>query len=120
MITERTLSDAMSVAEDLRRQGDRRAHAVEALVAQVRDEAVPALDLLTTTAAADVFGVTAQTIKNWVRSGQLPGYRVGGRIMLPREAVIEYARQARASLNLDEVSDDEAAALVAEGRSRRR
>jgi excisionase family DNA binding protein len=95
------------------------AGAAAAVVALVRHEAVPALDLLTTTAAADIFGVTAQTIKNWVRSGQLSGYRVGGRIMLPREAVMEYARQARTSLNLEEVSDEEAAALVAEGRRKR-
>jgi excisionase family DNA binding protein len=119
MISERTLDEAMSVAEDLRQRGDDRAGAVAALVAQARDEAVPALNLLTTTAAADVFGVTAQTIKNWVRSGQLPGYRVGGRIMLSREAVMEYARQARTSTDLEEVSDEEAAALVAEGRRRR-
>jgi excisionase family DNA binding protein len=118
VITERTLQEAGKLAEDLRRSGDPRSRVVEQLVAAVREDAVPALDLLTTTTAAEVFGVTAQTIKNWVRSGQLSGFRVGGRIMLPREAVMEYARQARASLDLEELSDDEAAALVTAERKR--
>ena len=116
MITERTLEEARQLATELRARGDARAGTIEALVAAAREEALPALDLLTTTEAADVFGVTAQTIKNWVRSGQMKGFRVGGRIMLPREAVEEYVRQARASLDLDDVPDDEAADLVAEER----
>src|SRR5205085_2498477 len=101
MISERTLADAASVADELRKAGDKRAGAVAALVAQARDETVPSLDLLTTTAAGDVFGVTAQTIKNWVRAGHLLGYKVGGRIMLPRDAVMEYARRAGTSLDLE-------------------
>ncbi len=39
--------------------------------------------------------------------------------MIPREAVAAYVQQARQSLDLDDVSDAEAARLVAEGRTAR-
>jgi excisionase family DNA binding protein len=117
MVTEQTLGTAREVAAELRRQGrDEPARAVEALVAAAQDEALPSLDLLTTTEAGQLFGVSAQTIKNWVRDRRITGYRVGGRIMLPRAAVLEYVRQAGASLDLEELSDEAAAALVAESR----
>lgn len=120
MITERTLMAARQAATDLRQRGEVEwAAAIEALVEAARDEAVPALDLLTSSEAGDLLGVTGQTIKNWVRAGHLTGFRVGGRIMVPKESVAAYARQARTSLDLDEVSDEEAARLVAEGRARR-
>jgi excisionase family DNA binding protein len=118
MITERTLDIARTTASDLRQRGEEeRARAIDALVDAVRDEAVPPLDLLTSTQAGELLGVTGQTIKNWVRSGQLAGFRVGGRIMVPREAVADYVQRARRSLDLDVLGDDEAARLVAEARS---
>jgi excisionase family DNA binding protein len=118
MITERTLEIARATAADLRRQGEsERARAIDALVEAVADETVPALDLLTSTQAGELLGVTGQTTKNWVRGGQLAGFRVGGRIMVPRDAVAEYLQRACRSLELDVLSDDEAARLVAEGRS---
>ena len=117
MITDQILSTAKTLAEELRQQGrEEPAQAVEALVAVAREEAVPKLALLTTTEAGELFGVTAQTIKNWVRDKRLTGYRIGGRILLPRAAVLEYVRQAGASLDLEELTNEEAAALVAEGR----
>jgi len=120
MITEQTLSTARQTAAELRQRGEiDRAAAIEALVEAARDEAVPALDLLTTSETGELLGVTGQTIKNWVRAGRLAGYRVGGRIMIPKEAVAAYLTQARQSLDLEEISDDEAARLVAEGRARR-
>jgi excisionase family DNA binding protein len=121
MITEQTLDTAKAIVDELRRQGrDEPARAVGALVAAARDEALPKLDLLTTTEAGQLFGVTAQTIKNWVRDKRISGYRVGSRIMVPRAAVLEYVRQAGASLDLEEISNGEAAALVAEGREGQR
>ena len=118
MITERTLEIARTTAADLRRQGeDERARAIDELVAAVGADTIPALDLLTSTQAGELLGVTGQTIKNWVRGGELAGFRVGGRIMVPREAVAGYVERARRSLELDALSDDEAARLVAEGRS---
>jgi len=121
MITEQTIDTASALAEELRRQGrEEPARAVKALAAAARRDALPKLDLLTTTEVGQFFGVTAQTIKNWVRDKRITGYRVGGRILLPREAVLEYVRQAGASLDLEELSDAEAAALVAEGREPQR
>ena len=64
----------------------------------------------------DLLGVRGQTIKHWVRRGRPAGYRVGGRIMLLEEAVAEYARRARGSLDMGEVTNEAAARLVAEGR----
>lgn len=93
-----------------------RAAAIDALVNASRDDALPSLDLLTSSEAGDVLGVTGQTIKNWVRQGRLGGYRVGSRIMVPKDGVTDYVRRASGSLDLDEVSDEEAADLVAEGR----
>lgn len=119
MITERTLHMAKTTAEELRRRGeDERAQAIEALVEAARGDTVPSLDLLTTGQAGDLLGVSGQTIKNWVREGRLVGYRVGGRIMLPKDAVADYIRRARTSLELEVIADDEAARLVAEGRQR--
>ena len=70
-----------------------------------------------TTQAGDLLGVTGQTIKNWVRDRRIKGFRVGGRIMVPRDIVVDYVRRARTSLDLEEISDAEAAQLAAEGRA---
>lgn len=67
--------------------------------------------------AGNLIGATGCTIKQWVSSG-IPAYRVGDRISIPRETVEEYVRRARTSLDLDELSDEEATALVREGRQR--
>lgn len=120
MITQETLEIAKATAEDLRRRGEHeQAQAIEALVEAAREEAVPSLDLLTSAQAGDLLGVTGQTIKNWVRQGRLTGYRVGGRIMIPKQAVVDYVRRARSSLDLEEIADVEAAQLVTEGRKQR-
>lgn len=106
MITEETLQVARRTAADLHRRGEHdSARAVEALVEVVCDKAIPSLDLLTTTQAGRVLGVTGQTIKNWVQEGHLAGVRVGGRIMVARDAVAGYVRRARQSLDLDVISD---------------
>jgi excisionase family DNA binding protein len=119
MISDRTIRMAEDAAAALRQRGEAdRAGAVEALIEAAREQALPTLDLITTTEAGELIGVTAQTIKNWVRDGRLRGFRVGGRIMIPTEAISEYVRRARGSLDLEEMSDVEAAALVAEGRQR--
>jgi excisionase family DNA binding protein len=120
MVTTELLELARSAADELRQRGEfDRAKAIETLVDAAREDAIPSLDLLTSTAAGDLLGVTGQTIKNWVQQGKLAGYRVGSRIMVPKEVVAEYVRRARGSLDLDEVSDDEAARLVQEGQARR-
>lgn len=119
MITQDVLNIAKTTAAELRQRGELdRAAAIDALIAAARDESVPTLDLLTSTQAGDVLGVSGQTIKNWVRQGRLAGYRVGSRIMVPREVLVDYVRRACGSLALEAVSDAEAAELVAEGRTR--
>lgn len=117
MISRETLQSARSTAEELRQRGqDERAEAIEALVDAAREDVVPALDLLTTTEAGGLLNVSGQTIKNWVRQGRLQGYRIGSRIMIPNDVMREYVRQAKESLELDVISDEDAARLVHEGR----
>lgn len=117
MIPDETLQIARETAEELRQRGEpERARAIEALVEAAHEDAVPSLDLFTSTEAGELLGVTGQTIKNWVRQGQLRGYRIGGRILVPKDEVADYVRQARRSLELDVISDEEAASLVDEGR----
>ena len=70
--------------------------------------------------AGELFGATGQTIKNWVRDGQLQDYRIGGLVLISRETVADYVARASTSLDLEDFSDEEAAALVAEGRQRSR
>ncbi len=119
MVSQEILQIAKRTADELRQRGDAEsAQAIEALVEVAQEEAIPSLDLLTTTQAGDLFGVSGQTIKNWVRKGRLAGYRVGARIMVPKGAAADYVRRARASLDLEQISDAEAAQLVAKERER--
>ncbi len=120
MISDETLQIARRTAEELRQQGeDERAQAIDALVDAAQQDALPTLGLLTTSEAGKVLGVSGQSIKNWVRQGQLQGYRVGGRIMVPKDVLADYVRRARGSLELGMISDEEAANLVDEGRRSR-
>lgn len=120
MITEQTIKEARTAVEELRRRGESdRAEAIEALIDAVRDDIIPALDLLTTTQTGNLLGVSGQTIKNWVRGGRFTGYRVGNHIMIPKAAVEEYMRRAAPALDLDDYSPEEAARLVSEGRPQR-
>lgn len=117
MISQEMLQSARRTAEELRQRGQlERAHAIESLAEAAREDAVPSLDLLTSREAGELVGVTGQTIKNWVRQGRLEGYRVGSRIMIPKNAVAGYVSRARQSLELSAISDEEAAGLVEAGR----
>lgn len=112
MISDETLDMARRTARELRQRGeDERARAIDTLVAAARQDAPRSLNLLTTTEAGDVLGVSGQTIKNWVRQGRLRGFRLGGRIMIARDVLSEYVARARGSLDLDVISDEEAANL---------
>ena len=116
MLTRETIETVRRTAEELRQRGEQRqARALEALLdAAERDE--NSTGLLTSGEAGDLLGVSGQTIKSWIRQGRIAGYRVGHRIMVPSDAVAEYVLKARSSLDLDEVSDEEAAHLVGEAR----
>lgn len=47
-------------------------------------------DLLTTTDVASLTGLSVQTIRNEVNNGHLPGCRIGRRLYIPKQALIEY------------------------------
>lgn len=71
----------------------------------------------TTTEAAGLVGVTPQTIKNWVSRGILQGYRLGGRIVIPRAALEDYRPLAEASKALEPMpSEEEIIEAVRDGR----
>ncbi len=55
----------------------------------------------TVSEAADLVGVSGQTIKNWVSRGMLKGYRLGGRIVIPRETLESYRPLAEALKGID-------------------
>ena len=118
MITEQTLDRARAAARALEAEGKvAEARAVEILIAAAAEEALPSLDLLTTSQAGELVGVTGQTIKNWVRAGRLAGYRVGGRIMISRQAMEAYVRHARTALDIEELTDEEIIRLIDEERT---
>jgi hypothetical protein len=118
MISEETLEIAKAVASEFRQRGaSERADAIEALVAAAQPEAAPSSESPPMSEVPDLFAATGPVIRDWVNSGRYAAYRVG-KLPVPREVVEEYVRPARESLDLEEVSDEEAARLVAEGRSR--
>ena len=50
----------------------------------------------TVSEAADLIGVSGQTIKNWISRSMLKGYRLGGRIVIPRTELDDYRPIAEA------------------------
>jgi excisionase family DNA binding protein len=98
MISARDIRAAQEVVDDLRARGDERADAVDHLVKATltlveRDGGPP--DLLTTGQAARALGVSAQTIKNWATTGKLRAVRLGGRVMVRREDLLDYLERLR-------------------------
>lgn len=117
MVTEQTLAIARETVAELRRRGESvRADAVEALITAVTRDAVAGQQAEGTGETADLFGVDGPTLKRWVAEGRFAGYRVGEQLTVPREIVEEYVRRAASSLDLEDVSDEEAARVVEEGR----
>ena len=73
----------------------------------------------TVTEAAELVGVSGQTIKNWISRDMLKGYRLGGRIVIPRSELDDYRPIAEAFQGLDpEPSDEEIAEEIRAGRRR--
>jgi len=71
----------------------------------------------TTEEAAEIIGVSAPTVENWVRRGMLEGYRRDGRIVVPRAPIDEYRPIAEAIKGIDPLpSRDEVIEAINAGR----
>ncbi len=123
MVTAQTIKVALAAADELRQRGEiERAQAIDTIVEAVRTaNGANGASVAPEPVAEDMervgqlYGVSGQTLKQWVEEGRYTRYQVG-RLPIRRETVEEYVRRAGPSLDLEEVSDEEAAQLVAEGR----
>lgn len=94
-------------ALDAQRRLEERGLSDEAAIMHDLIEEVRALDpqadrqFYTTAEAGRLIGVSAQTIKNWVARGLLEGYRLGGRVVIPRTALNGYREMAEAMRALE-------------------
>lgn len=90
---------AMDVQRRLEERGfSEEAQLIEQLVKELAASRPRAVKpFYTTTEAAEMVGVTGQTIKNWVARDILKGYRLGGRIVIPRAELDEYRSIAEAA-----------------------
>jgi hypothetical protein len=120
VISEQTIDVAKSAAAELRERGEQeRAQAIEALIDAVRESMAPRRDqpATETEQVGDLVGATGPMLKKWVQEGRFSAYRAG-KFVIPKELVEEYVRRAGPSLDLEEIPDEEAARLVAEGRKK--
>src|SRR5262245_7760148 len=101
VLAAKDLRLAQETVHDLRAQGqEERARALEAVLAaamsaQAGQSAESPAPYLTTGQAARALGVSLQTIKNWVAAERLEGVRLGGRVLVPREALLQYLDELR-------------------------
>ena len=122
MVTAQTIKVAQAAANELRQRGEaERAQAIETLVEAVRNGNGNGMPPVTEPAVEDteqvgqLYGVSGPTLKKWVEEGRYTSYQVG-RLPIRRETVEEYVRRGGPSLDLEEVSDEEAVRLVNEER----
>jgi len=121
VITEQIIREAEAIADELRQRGEaERARAIDIIVEAVRNgnSAPPATEPAATEdieGVGQLYGVSGQTLKKWVEEGRYTSYQAG-RLPIRRTTVEGYVRRGGPSLELEEVSDEEAARLVAEER----
>ena len=110
---ERALRDELPA---LRRRNSLAARAIRRVLAMASADTATA----SVNEAARVFGVTPQTVRNWVDRGWLPGERAFGRgaRRIPR-SVIERAAVYQRPIRGRHLSEDEIAAIIAEPRRQR-
>ena len=73
----------------------------------------------TVSEAAEFIGVSGQTVKNWISRGLMKGYRLGGRIIVPRSELDDYRSMAEAAKGIElPVSREEIVEAVQAGRKR--
>ena len=125
MVPQETVEKARNAVEELRRRGGTgQAEVIEAILAdndELRNKFQGEQQISVRGAgdeAGDLKGATGQQIEEWVREGRYSSYRVGGNLVVPREIMEEYVRVAGTALELDDLSPEEAARVVAEGRKR--
>lgn len=71
----------------------------------------------TVSEAAELIGVSGQTIKNWISRGLMDAYRLGGRYVIPRTQLDDYRPIAEASRGIEPLpSRDEVVEAVRKGR----
>lgn len=62
---------------------------------RIPDEGVRAFDLESVAGASKRMGISARTLYRYVNAGTMPGYYVGGRIMVHRRDVDRYVAGIR-------------------------
>jgi excisionase family DNA binding protein len=103
MLTLREINLARSVVEELRSGGaDEKAAAIERVISTAESTLntgarTEPVELFTTGQAARALGVSVQTIKNWANAGQLQSVRLGGRVMIHRDPLLDFLDRIRQS-----------------------
>ncbi len=127
--TSAEVAQLESVAEELERKRPAAARLLRRLLRAVRQPRRPDKgddDMLTTTEAARLLGVSDQTVRNWADLQWISAYRLHplARRQIPAAAlrrVLEFRRKAEALIpEARRLSDEEAIALVAKRRARKR
>ena len=114
---DRLLELASAAAEDLRARGDlEKAEAIATLVEPLRATLQGTRDLLTQTEGGTSAAVPGAVLREWARSEGATSFTVGGAFRLSKETVAGYVAAADKSLDLEPLSDEEAATLVDEDR----
>lgn len=73
----------------------------------------------TVSEAAELIGVSGQTVKNWISRGLMDAYRLGGRYVIPRAQLDDYLPIAEASRGIEPLpTRDEVVEAVRKGRRR--
>lgn len=91
------------------------AQVIEQLIREIAERATR--PYYTVSEAAELVGVSGQTIKNWAKRGIIQAYRLGGRIVIPRAELDSYRPLAEAAKAIEPLpSREEIIELIRAGR----
>jgi excisionase family DNA binding protein len=117
---EALVDRAEAVRRRLEEQGATEdAQVVEQLIREIAERATARAErpYYTVSEAAELVGVSGQTIKNWAKRGIIQAYRLGGRIVIPRAELDSYRPTAEAVKGIEPVgTDEEIIELIRAGR----